>query len=292
YAVFANVGDNLGTGYMEYNPITGRDEWVDGDLWQGGDIGYYGTLDSWLTGNGSFGADGRAWWAGFAFDLSEFDPFIAALDFVYGSYSADDAPASLAYDQPFTDTTKTDRAGWAIIAKLGYKLDYFTPNIIGWYGSGADVDNNEGLDGLLPSLSPFWGMTSFGYVGSTGVGSRDAMIGASPAGTWGIALGLDDIRFIDNLTSHFRVAYYRGTNDVEEYNKEALQLGGKDAFRNMKLLDKSDWAFEVNLDNTIQIYENLDMFVELAYMHVDVDQADSTFDENAYKGYVGFKYSF
>lgn len=279
YGVFANVGSNLGD-----------------NLWYETIIGYYGTANTWLTGNGAFGDNGTAWWAGLAFDLSYFDPFIAALDFTYGSYSADNvAPYSGFANYLNANGTNApndpDRSGWAVVAKLGYKLDYFTPNIIGWYGSGADLDGGDGYDGLLPSLSPFWGMTSFGYM-AAGALSREAQIGASPAGTWGVAAGLDDIRFIDNLTTYFRLAYYSGTNDVENYNRAAKASGSLDAFRQFEMLDKSDWAFEVNLDNVINIYDNLDMYVEVAYLHVDVDQAGSDFDEDAWKGFVGFKYSF
>ncbi|MBQ4132430.1 MAG: outer membrane homotrimeric porin [Desulfovibrionaceae bacterium] len=253
--------------------------------------GYLGNAESWLSANGSLGEDGKAWWTGLAFELTEFDPFVAGLDFTYGRYSADNAASS-----PFVGgdgfSNETDRDGWIITAKLAYKLDHFTPALIGWYGSGADLDGNKGFDGLIPSLAPYWGMTSFGFVGVNLADIGEGIIGADPGGTWGISLALEDIRFVDNLTSYLRFAYYRGTSDAEEYNKAARAAGALDAFRAFEVLDTSDWAFEVNLDNIINIYDNLDMFVDLAYIRLDVAEAGDDFEKNAWKGFVGFQYTF
>ncbi|MBQ4132432.1 MAG: outer membrane homotrimeric porin [Desulfovibrionaceae bacterium] len=267
WGMYALIGDNPGA-----------------DMWQSANSSYGGTPTGWLTGNGTFGNDGKAWWAGFAFDLSYFDPFVAAIDFNYGSYTADN---SIGKNGLGTDP---DRDGWTVVAKFGYKLDYFTPILFGWYGSGADIDDvdNPTLDGLLPVLSPFWGLTSYGWAG-VNVGDREAIIGATPAGTWAIGAGLEDIRFIDNLTSHFRVAYFRGTSDAEEFNKANPD---NVAFFEYGVLDKSDWGVEVNLNNVINVYENLDMFVDLAYIHLDVAEAGDNFEENAWKGFVGFQYNF
>ncbi|MBQ4132654.1 MAG: outer membrane homotrimeric porin [Desulfovibrionaceae bacterium] len=274
YFMFATIGDRM-SGGAEQNgdPKTGFDG---------------GTVARWLTGNGAFGKDGTAWWTGFAFDMSYLDPFVASVDFTYGSYSADDVTTpDPGMPAPYPGTPASpDRAGWAVMAKFGYKLDYFTPILFGWYGSGADVDGGDGLDGLLPSLSPDWGLTSFGW-SNAHFGGREYLIGDSPAGTWAIGVGLEDIRFIDNLTSQLRFAYFRGTNDVEHFN-----MTQGNAFRDYKLLDSSDWGMEVNLDNVINIYENLDMFVELAWIHLSLDHEPADFDDNAWKGYLGFTYAF
>ena len=276
YGMFATVGDNLG-------PDSWGNDWIT--------TGYVGNAESWLSANGSLGSDGHAWWAGFAFDLSYLDPFVAAVDFTYGSYSADDrAPSRFTSNPGFGN--QTDRDGWIVTAKLGYKLDYFTPALFGWYGSGADLDGGKGFDGLIPSLAPYWGMTSYGFAGVNLTDGGEAIIGASPAGTWGIGVALEDIRLIDNLTSYLRLAYYRGTSDAEAYNKASREAGGLDAFREYEVLDTSDWAFEVNLDNVINIYDNLDLLVDLAYIRLDVAEASSSFEKNAWKGFVGFQYSF
>ena len=257
-------------------------------------------ISDWLAGGNDLGHDGRAWWAGLAFELTEFDPFVAALDFTYGRYSADSFSGVDANGNQFTNDP--DRSGWVAQAKFGYKLDYFTPILFGWYGSGAkDFDDNMAgttnsgyRDGLMPVLSPDWGLTSFGW-SNAHFGGREFLINDNPGGTWAVGLGLEDINFIENLTSHLRVAYFRGTSDAERYNeavKHGLVADRTDAFREYGILDTSDWGMEVNLDNVINIYENLDMFVELAYVHVSLEHSPTDFEDNAWKGYVGFTYSF
>ena len=196
-----------------------------------------------------------------------------------------------AYSTPLGNQTKRD--GWAIIGKLGYKLDYFTPIVFGWYGSGTDNLFEDGMDGVMPYLSPDWGLTSFGW-SNAHFGGREFVVGATPAGTWAVGVGLEYIRFIERLTSQLRVMYFEGTNDINDVPQAWYDAGVRrgDSFRYLGLLDKDDWGIEVNLDNVINIYENLDMFVELGYIRLDLDQAPYNFEKNAYKGYVGFTYSF
>ena len=274
YVTYALIGEN-----SDFNP-------------NGTTINYdnYG-LGSFLTANGALGDGGDAWWAGFAFDFTYLDPFVAALDFTYGSYSGDDTNNR--------GIASPDRDGWVAIGKLGYKLDYFTPIMFGWYGSGSDDIVEDGLDGVMPFLSPDWGLTSFGW-SNAHFGGREYLIGATPAGTWAIGLGLEDIKFIDRLTSQLRVMYFRGTNDFDSLgDASALGFYGSDLLPGVpSLLGKDDSGVEVNLDNVINIYENLDMFVELAYIRLDIDNADNLSaigmdtDKNAWKSYVGFTYSF
>ena len=243
------------------------------------------TIGSWMSGNAELGDDGTAWWAGLAASLEYFDPFYVEFDFAYGRYSADNTVAGR------FGSTDPDRAGWVTDIKFGYRMDSLTPILFGWYGSGADVDGGDGMDGMLPVMSSYWGMTSFGWAQSH-FGGREYLVMDSPAGTWGIGAGIEDIRFLENLTSQLRFAYFRGTSDVERYNENAKHIGELDAFRDFQLLDKSDWGMEINLDNKINIYENLDMYVELAYIHMDVEHHSDSFDGNAWKSYVGFTYNF
>ena len=268
YATYALIGENA-----DFNPTGTTINFDD-----------YG-LGSFLTANGALGDGGDAWWAGFAFDFTYLDPFVAALDFTYGSYSADDTNNR--------GIASPDRSGWVAIGKLGYKLDYFTPIMFGWYGSGSDDISKDGLDGIMPFLSPDWGLTSFGW-SNAHFGGREYLIGATPAGTWAIGLGLEDIKFIERLTSQLRVLYFRGTSDTD-----ALGSDSAAAFYQYGVLGKDDSGIEVNLDNVINVYENLDMFVELAYIHLSLDNEakisngdNIDTNNNAWKSYVGFTYSF
>lgn len=258
YATYALVGSDLGADFDDTATS----------------IGGNGNVNSWLSANGALGDGGDAWWAGFAFDLSYLDPFVAAVDFTYGRYDADDVAGY--------STNDPDRAGWVAVAKFGYKLDYFTPILFGWYGSGSDDFYTDGSDGIMPYLSPDWGLTSFGW-SNAHFGGREYLVGATPAGTWAVGLGLEDIKFIEKLTSHVRVMFFEGTNDLK---------GGDQAFTEYGVLGDKDNGIEVNLDNVINVYENLDMFVELGYVHVNLDKEPADFEDNAWKGYVGFSYSF
>ena len=256
YGVYALIGNDLG------------------DNFDGESIGGNGNANSWLSANNALGSDGKAWWAGFAFDLSYLDPFVAAVDFTYGRYDADEVAG--------TFTNNPDRDGWVAVGKFGYKLDYFTPILFGWYGSGSDDLGSDGFDGIMPYLSPDWGLTSFGW-SNAHFGGREYLVGATPAGTWAVGLGLEDIKFIERLTSHVRVMYFEGTSDIK---------GDATAFTDYGVLGDKDNGIEVNLDNVISIYENLNMFVELGYVHVNLDNEPANFEDNAWKGYVGFTYSF
>ena len=76
----------------------------------------------------------------------QFDPLRLAFDFAYGK--ADWGKAANGQD--------LTRQGWLLSGIAEYKLDYVTPGLIAWYGSG---DNSDTMDGSerLPTLSPGWG---------------------------------------------------------------------------------------------------------------------------------------
>lgn len=252
---------------------------VDTDLDANGLHTNTGTISHYLSSNGSLGGNGNAWWSGLAFTLNHFSPFNAYLDLIYGSYSASDVGPYYG-----TNNSDPDRYGWVAIGKLEYKLDYFTPNIFGWYGSGTDSFENDGLDGMMPSFSPFFGMTSFGFASDRhDTLTRQGIVGYDPFGKWGIGGGLDDIKVIDDLTSYFRVLYMRGTNDTN---------GLDTAFWDYGIFDEGDQMVEVDLDSVYNIYENLELHVELGYINIQLDNEPDGFEENAWKAYTGFRYYF
>lgn len=247
----------------------------------------FSMISSYLSNNGVLGPNGNVWWSGFAFNLEHFDPFIASLDFMYGSYSADRADGKY-----YSNMTDPDRSGWAVIGKLAYKLDYLTPAIVGWYASGSD--DNELYGGLLPTLAPYFGPTSYGFSSASARNCmmREWTISDSVGGTWGIGLALEDIKVIDNLTSQLRFFYYQGTNDFESRNRDLVKSMDTHTFSEFRLMGKNDHAIEINFDNVYNIYENLDLFLDLGYIKVSLDDEPSNFESNAWKSYIGFQYSF
>ena len=175
-----------------------------------GDISRYGSISGGLSGTGGLGDDGQAWWAGLSFKIDTWDPFFIYADFMYGAYTSSDMDmwdSSGAY----LGSVDNDRDGWAVSARIGYKLEWATPSIIGWYGSG--MDDADSWDGLMPVLSPDWGFTSFGWSNSYGIFREAVVNGNNITGTWGIGLELADLTFVDKLSHNIRAVYFRGTND-------------------------------------------------------------------------------
>ena len=261
------------TPWFMYASVGQVDNTYDYDTGTPQDPGY---ISNWLTSHNALGANGNAWWSGFAFNLNYFDPFVAAVDFMYGSYSADDVTGQ-----------NPDRSGWAVVAKFGYKLDYFTPAIFGWYGSGSDDFWEDGQDGIMPYLSPDWGLTSFGWTNNHYY-AREYLVATTPAGTWAVGIALEDIKLVDCITSQLRVAYFEGTNSIDKSKTPV----GENAFFDYGVLGTKDHGFEVNFDNVYKIYDNLDLFVELGYVNLNLHNEPDNFENSAWKGYVGFTYSF
>ncbi len=261
YTMFAMIGD-VDTRINEY----GQHE-------------NYGAIAPWLSATGTLGKNGQAWWLGTAFTLEYFDPFKAYIDLMYGSYSADTVAQGDSY---LTNTMNPDRDGWAVQAKFDYNLEHFTPSIWGWYASGSKGLDEHGMDGMMPSYTPYFGLTSYGFSRSNGVG-KEFIVGSDPYGKWGIGASLDKIKYFDDLTSHLRVLYFGGTNNSND-NPEAFTTYG--------LFGWQDRGIEVNFDNVVGLYENLDMLVELAYINLDLDKKPETFNPDSYKAFVEFIYYF
>ncbi|MFV0421464.1 outer membrane homotrimeric porin [Oleidesulfovibrio sp.] len=214
-----------------------------------------------------FADDATTWWAGAAFEMTMFDPIVFAIDAIYG-------------DRDAGDDEGNDATGWFLAGKLNYKMDMFTPGIWAWYGTGDDDDANDGSE-QLPVVSPAgFAPTTFGFDGAAGLltGMRLSNTGA---GTWGVALVAEDIKFIEDVTHVVRVAYVKGTND----ENSGVDFGN---------LTEEDNAWEVNFDTNYKIYENLTAAVELGWIKLDLDEdvwgSDDT--DDAWKAGVNLTYSF
>ena len=179
---------------------------------------YYGTVDgiSSYTKQGLFPAggarhrDGRisgdlptgygtGIWAGLTGDVTMFDPFRFAWDFTYGSVN-------------WQDHGRWNRSGWILSALFEYKMDWGIPGIVARYASGDDGNPSNGSE-RLPALGAnnTNGFSNFAFDGDKYI-ARDAVIGNSMAGTWGIGARLKDMSFVEDLKHTFRVNYMGGTN--------------------------------------------------------------------------------
>lgn len=222
-----------------------------------------------------------AWWAGFGGEYTGFDPMRFALDFAYGK--ADWGRAA--------DGRDLTREGWLVSALAEYKLDMMTPGLVLWYGSGDDGNHMDGSE-RMPTLSPGWGATTFGWDGSYGI-ADGAAIGNSPVGTWGVVARLAEISFLENLSHTVAVGFYTGTNDTEMVKSGVVTgIEGGNVY-----LTTKDHAWEVNLDTQYQIYENLTLAAELGYVRLDLDggtwgSLKDGVDKDAYKVGLNLNYAF
>ncbi|MEG1609625.1 MAG: outer membrane homotrimeric porin [Bilophila sp.] len=260
-----------------------------------------GTLQSL---NNAFTTDksrGNAWWGGITGELTLFNPFRLAGDFNYGSVDMG-STASLGTYPGSTSSKKIDlkRSGWLLSALAEYKLDMMTPGLLLWYGSG---DNSNAYDGSerMPVVDGGWKGSSFGFDNGYGI-DADTALGTSPVGTWGAALRLKDISFIEELTHTFQVGYYRGTNDknmpknagMRSSHTSYTDTGGLEG---STYLTEKDAAWEVTFDSQYQIYQDLTLALELGYLRLDLNDSVwgnviNATEDNAYKVALNMRYAF
>ena len=240
------------------------------------------------------GTDTHAWYAGLAFKLDMFDPMTFVFDGMYGNLSGSDG-----------DSNSPGSEGWLVDAALRYKLDWGTAGLFGWYGSGDD-DNaiDDGEYGRLPVLGYDWGAgyTSFGFDGSRSAIGTDNVVSLSGIGTWGVGLELVDLSFVTDLKHTIRVAYYRGTNDADLVQAHPASFGSRYNNRmflgDRQYMTDEDSAIEVNFDHQYKIYENLSAFLDLGYIHMDLDNETwrntnlGGGDDDAWKAQLSFQFKF
>ena len=257
-----------------------------------------GTDLTTLEGNRS---RGNAWWAGITGEMTTFSPFRLAGDFNYGSVDMGSVRSLGSFDGGVAEKSiDLKRAGWLASAIAEYKLDFGVPGLLLWYGSG---DNDNPYDGSerMPTVDASWTGSSFGFDGGYGI-SSDTVLGTSPVGTWGVALRMKDISFMEDLTHAIQVGYYRGTN-----NKNMPENAGMTTFHTSyadasgmvgsTYLTTKDGAWEATFDTDYQIYKDLTLAVELGYIHLSLNDGvwgnvlDNT-ERNAYKASVNMRYAF
>ena len=235
---------------------------------------------------------GTAFWAGITGEITAADPFRLAWTFNYGSFS--------------TGEKALNKQGWHASLLAEYKLDWGTPGIYGWYSSGDDGNIKNGSE-RMPSLDynneSTSGFSGFGQLGTWTIG-RDAVLGYTLAGTWGIGARLKDISFIDKLKTTLRVNLYNGTNDAEMARHiksgaagievPSATYNGYDrdfysANPNGIYLTEKDYAMEIGMMTTYQIYENLRLLVEANYIALWLDQSSDVWGgfRNARGQWVG-----
>ena len=252
---------------------------------------------------------GNMFWAGLPVGITMFDPLNIEFDINYG-YVEEMGRFDVMKRGDANDIVRgsTQRQGFVVKALVEYKLDWATPGIFGWYGSGDDGNIKNGSE-RMPSIAGAGNFTSFVGDGNLawGAGPGDvADWNMSYAGTWGIGGQLKDISFLEDLKHTLRVAYWGGTNapSMVKYMENAYSwregYGGDGPY-----LTTNDGLLEFNLINQWQIYENLEANLELGYVVNMMDQdtwkkdgyynggGNGSFDKkDAWKAQLVFAYSF
>ena len=226
------------------------------------------------------GEYGNTIWAGLTGEVTMFDPIRIAWDVNYGSASYDDS--------------RLNRSGWLASLLAEYKLDWAIPGIYGWYGSGDDSNPANGSE-RMPSLSvnnSNNGFSNFAFNGNPYI-AREATLGYSMSGTWGVGARLKDMSFVENLKHTLRVNLIGGTNDpnlVKKLNRNGLSLapnaGGVDGTAGMDPLymTSQDYALEVGLTNTYKMYDNFTIMLDAAYLATWLDQSKSVWGNSQMNG--------
>ncbi len=284
WGMYASIGRNAFEGYAgpssaaKVYPEKGGNHW-------------HQMFPAWQHGKAPLSSDGQGngWWAGLTGEITAWNPFRLAFDFNYGSVDM----GTVNHNEDM------QRAGWYASILAEYKLDFMTPGLAFWYGSGDDSDSKDGSE-MLPTIKADSKLTSFG---------QDAAVFNTPAtglmtslaGTWGVMLQLKDISFVEDLKHTFRVAYYRGTNDKNMTTNNGGRMDNPwEATSNdpayLYMTDK-DSAWEFNLDTSYEIYKNLAVGLELGYIRLDISESAWGRDvenqsEDMYKIGVGLRYTF
>ena len=255
------------TPYMAYVSVT-----KNGFNLANNDAGRFGGL---LGLNGTeTDDDAPIWYAGAAFEMTMFDPFVVKANFVYGSLDAEE--------------DNNDRSGWSANAAFDYKgFDFVTPELVVAYTSGEDDAKNSsdyGESNRLPAFDQYMNLGSYWLGNGDFV---DTLEDESNLGYWLVGLNLKDISLVDKLTQTIGVYYIKGTNskDVIAYSDTAPITFGK-------TLTEDDSVWEVSLTSHYKIYDELTAYLDLVYISPDFDDEWNVDDEAGTAAVFGLVYQF
>ena len=215
--------------------------------------------------------------------MTYWDPFRIAWDVNYGSVSYEDE--------------KMNREGWLASLLLEYKLDWGTPGIYGWYGSGDDSNPKNGSERMpVVSANGNNDFSNFAFNGNPYI-AREGILGSTMVGTWGVGVRLKDVSFLEDLKHTLRVNFMGGTNAPkmakyigQGYTKYGMQDITPTGFGYDPIyLTTEDYALEIGLTNTYKMYDNFTIMLDAAYIAMWLDDSRSTWGKNAMDGFSGVK---
>ena len=226
-------------------------------------------------------AYGTAWWGGLSGEITKWDPFRIAWDVNYGSAAYEDQ--------------KLNREGWLASLLLEYKLDWGTPGLYGWYGSGDDSNPRNGSERMpVVSANGNNGFSNFAFNGTPYI-AREGVLGTNMTGTWGIGARLKDVSFLEDLKHTLRVNFMGGTNApkmakyIRDYRNPYAKHGVSDVARYATAYDPmylttGDNALEIGLTNTYKMYDNFTVMLDASYVALWLEDSRSVWGKNPGRG--------
>ena len=237
-------------------------------------------LVSGFTGFDKNDTYGNAFWAGVTGEVTYWDPFRIAWDVNYGSAAYADE--------------KMNREGWLASLLLEYKLDWGTPGLYGWYGSGDDSNPRNGSERMpVVSANGNNDFSNFAFNGNPYI-AREDVLGSTMVGTWGIGARLKDVSFLEDLKHTLRVNFMGGTNAPKMAKYVGQDLGKRGVYDvngranayDPMYLTTDDYALEIGLTNTYKMYDNFTVMLDAAYLALWLDNSRSTWGKNAMSGFT------
>jgi len=274
WAAYAMIGKNVfprgDDGSIQTDPITGASIATNGAYGFSVANGLYPAISR--DKNEDSNAYGSIYWLGLTGDVTANNGFRFAWDMNYGSHD--------------NGVSWQRRSGYYIDGLAEYKMDWGTPGLYAWYGSGDDGSIKNGSE-RMPSLSADGTdqRSGFAAYGSPYIG-RGAVIATQWTGTWGVGARLKNVSFLEDLDHLFRINYMRGTNSttMAKYllGEKVTNVGyaptygyasssGYNIPASSAYLTTQDSAVEVGLTTTYKIYDNLTMYVDLEYIFMFMD---------------------
>jgi len=220
-----------------------------------------GLFDTGLRAGGSYLTNVRyrynqnaLWWTGVAANISALDPVNIYFDAIYG-------------DAGSGDRSRNRRHGYFFDAAVTYTgFDWAVPGIYGWLASGEDASLANGSE-RLPVITPKWGAATSFLFDCDQDFSNNSM-GIDPIGTVGMAVGLKEISFIEDLKSRVSLAMLAGRNSQAGLRKARLAAtgAGVDDYVLMgRNLAEGEWALGVSFDHSYAVYENLSLNLQTGF---------------------------
>ena len=237
-------------------------------------------LTSGFVGGDNLDSYGNAFWAGVTGEVTYWDPFRIAWDVNYGSVAYEDQ--------------KMNREGWLASLLLEYKLDWGTPGLYGWYGSGDDNNPKNGSERMpVVSANGNNDFSNFAFNGNPYI-AREGILGSTMVGTWGIGARLKDVSFLEDLKHTLRVNFMGGTNAPKmakyvSHNsfKDPATVARYGTSYDPLYLTTEDYALEIGLTNTYKMYDNFTVMLDAAYIAMWLDDSRSTWGKNPMAGFAG-----